>query len=133
MYVFVEPDTFNWKCANVLIGMGDSYSSAGAAAFEKAAKKNGINVCSKSTYEPNSADMEITIQDMMSKRCCLLTVLFAQPKDIVSILFEAHKQHYAGEWLMGDTVIDSHIYIVDELEKKLRSTSAAYALMRGRY
>ena len=130
--MFVEPDFFKWKCANVLIGEGDSYSSAGAAAFQKAAKKNGINVCMTSSYTHNSADMEDTIHDIMDERCCLLTVVFAQPKDIVSILLEAHRQHYAGEWLMGETVIDSQTYITTELKKRLGDTSAVYPLMRGK-
>ena len=43
----VRPDKFDWKCANVLIGLGDPYSTAGAKSFEEEAGKRQIKVCAK--------------------------------------------------------------------------------------
>ena len=67
----------------------------------------------------------------MEAKCCLLTVVFAQPKDTVAILLAAHKVLYSGEWLMGETVIDSHIYMTEQLKKGLGYTSEVYQLMKG--
>ena len=113
--------------------MGDSYSEVGAAAFVRAASDKGINVCRTSSYQPNSADMETAISRIVQDGCCGLTVIFAQPKDIVSILLEAHKQHYAGEWLMGETAVDSYANIIAGLKEHVGTTSQVYQLMRGKY
>ena len=129
--MLVEAHPFNWKCANVLVIVGDSYSSAGAAAFKNAAKKNGINVCMTSSYVPNSVDMKAAMQRIMDARCCFLTVVFAQPKDTVALLLAADKVHYSGEWLMGETVIDSDIEITKQLTNALGDTSEVYRLMKG--
>ena len=131
--MIIQPDIFNWKCANVLIGDGDSYSSAGADAFMKAAKQNDIDVCAISRYEANSADMSGAIDKIMAERCCLLTVVFALSKDIVSLLVEAHKKHYRGEWFMGETIFDSLPTITNDLKNRLSDTSAVHKLLRGGY
>ena len=114
-----------------MVIVGDSYSSAGAAAFKNAAKKNGINVCMTSSYVPNSVDMQAAMQRIMDARCCFLTVVFAQPKDTAALLLAAHKVHYSGEWLMGETVIDSDIEITKQLTNALGDTSEVYRLMKG--
>ena len=129
--MIVQPGDFNWKCANVLIGVRSSYSSAGADAFMEAAKKNGIDVCAESIYE-DSRDIPDAISEIIEERCCLLTVVFAHSEDIVKILVEAHRQLYTGEWLMGETIFDSQQSVTKGLKSSL-GDAEAYRLLRGRY
>ena len=72
----VRSDHFKWTCANVLIGLGDPYSTGGADAFEKAAKAREIDVCKKSRYLAGSGDMAAAIEEIIAKKCCRVTVVF---------------------------------------------------------
>ena len=115
----VKPDRLNWTCINILVGVGDPYSFDAANAFEAAAIDNKIYVCTKVNYQPGSLDMAKPIKQIIDDRCCQVTVVFGQPQDISSLLLEAHKQRYAGEWIMGDDVMGSLATIVNHLRKHL--------------
>ena len=115
----VEPDLLNWTCVNVLVGVGDPYSTDAAKAFESAAIDSKIRVCAKVNYEAGSLDMEEPIKQIMDSRCCLVTVVFGQTQDISSLLLEAHQQHYSGEWIMGDNVMGSLDTVVNHLSEHL--------------
>ena len=128
----VETEHFNWGCANVLAGVGDPYSTAAAKAFESAAIDNQIDVCTKANYEAGSSDMTAPIKQIINKRCCLVTVVFGQTQDVSSLLLEAHRQNYAGEWIMGDSVMRSLDTIVNNLNKHLDEGST-HRLLRGMF
>ena len=121
---------FEWGCVNVLRGLGDSFSTAAVSAFETAAKENRIEVCTTASYEAGSTDMEKPIKEIIDKRCCLVTVLFGQTQDISSLLLEAHKQNYAGEWIMSDNVMGSLDSIISTLQNDLDEPSI-HKLLRG--
>ena len=113
----------------MLSGVGDSFSTASAAAFESAATPSGVEVCRKATYEAGSTDMRATIKKIMDKRCCLVTVLFGQAQDISSLLLEAHRQKYMGEWMIGD-IIGGLDGIISDLKNHL-DEPVIHELLRG--
>ena len=128
----VETEYFNWRCANVLVGVGDPYSTAAAKAFESAAIDNQIDVCTKANYETGSLNMKTPIEQIIDNRCCLVTVVFGQSQDISSLLLEAHRQNYAGEWIIGENVMGSLDTIVNDLSKHLDEAST-HKLLRGTF
>ena len=128
--VHVWPDHLNWPCANVLIGDGDAYSTDGAKAFALAAREKNIDICNKVKYKAGSGDMEAAIQQIMDNRCCAVTVVFGQSQDLASIFVEAQAQSYAGEWVVGDNILDSYDVIVNEMKKHL-AEPGVHKFMRG--
>ena len=114
------------------MGVGDSYSIAGADAFEAAAIENGIDICAKANYEAGSSKMRTAISQIIEKRCCLATVVFAEAEDISALLLEAHRQHYAGEWIMGDAIMDNLSEILKYLNKQLDERSI-HKLLNGMF
>ena len=112
------------------MGVGDSFSTSGAAVFESEAKSNGIDICLKTNYEPGSSDMKAPIKRIMKNRCCLVTVLFGQEQDIASLLLEAHRQKYTGEWVMSENLIGGLEKITNILKKHL-DESSMHKLLRG--
>ena len=115
----VEIEHFDWRCANVLIGAGDPYSTATTKAFGLAAIDNQINVCTKASYEAGSSDMAAPIEQIINNRCCLVTAVLGQTQDLSSLFLEAHRQNYAGEWIMGDNIMGSLDTIVNDLNNHL--------------
>ena len=128
----VQPDHFNWTCANVLIGLGDPYSTAGAQAFGLAAREKQMDVCTKVNFVSGSGDMEAAIKDIFDKKCCRVTVVFGQAQDLTSLFLEAHKQHYNGEWVVGESIMGSLDGIVKSLKRHLPEP-AVHKLLRGMY
>ena len=129
---YARPDHhFNWTCANILIGSGDPYSTAGAKAFESAAIDNQIYVCKKVQYESGSVDMRAAITQIMDNRCCMVTAVFGQAQDLASLFLEAHVQDYAGEWIVGDGVMADVDDLVKHLKKHLKHDSSVHKLLRG--
>lgn len=128
----VQSGHFNWSCANLLIGVGDSFSTSGAKDFEVIAKRNGIDICMKANYETGSSDMKAAIKRIMENRCCLVTVLFGQNQDIASLLLEAHRQKYKGEWVMGENMIGGLDGIIANLKRRL-DESSIHKLLRGMF
>ena len=126
----VQSDHFKWTCANVLIGSGDPYSTAGAKCFEEAAKKRQINVCRKVNYVSGSKDMKTSIEELVAKSCCRVTVGFGQSQDLPPLFLEAHKQNYEGEWIVGETVVAAVDGIVAELKTHLPEASV-HKLLQG--
>ena len=127
----VQTDHFNWGCANVLIGLGDPYSTGGANAFEKAAEEKQIDVCTMAKYAPGSRkSSKEAIKEIIDKKCCLATVVFGQSQDLTSLFLEAHEQGYAGEWIVGDEMIGSLPGIVNDLKTHLPESSV-HELLRG--
>ena len=61
-----------------------------------------------------------------------MTVVFAQTQDISSLLLEAYRQRYAGEWIVGDSVLESLSTIVKILSKHL-DERAVNELLRGTF
>ena len=112
--------------------MGDPYSTAAAKAFESAAIANQIDVCAKPKYESGSSNMRTPIKQIVDHKCCLVTVVFGQTRDITSLLLEAHRQNYIGEWIMGDNVMGSLDSIVSDLNKHLGKRST-HKLLRGMF
>lgn len=123
---------FEWGCANLLIGSGDPYSTAGIKAFETAAIENGIDVCTKAVYEAGSTDMHAPIKKIMENSCCRVTVLFGQSQDLASLLLEAHNQKYDGEWIMGENIMGALDDVVKDLENHL-DESSIHELLRGQF
>ena len=113
-----------------MIGVGDAFSTSGAADFESEAKSNGIDICMKANYEPGSSDMKAPIKRIMENRCCLVTVLFGQDQDIASLLLEAHRHKYTGEWVISENVIGGLEDIIKNLRKHLDEPSI-HELLRG--
>ena len=128
----VRSDHFKWPCANVLIGAGDSYSTGGAQAFEEAAAAKKINVCTQVKYVSGSGDMVAAMKEIIDKRCCLATVVFGQAQDLASLFLEAHKQHYPGEWIVGESLVASLDGVVNELKTHLPEP-AVHQLLQGTY
>ena len=129
----VETEHFNWGCANVLVGVGDPYSTAAAKAFESAAIDNQIDVCTKANYEAGSSDMAAPIRQIINNRCCRVTVVFGQTQDLSSLLLEAHRQNYAGEWIMGDNIMGSLDTIVNDLNNNHLDEISTHRLLRGMF
>ena len=132
----LQPDHFKWKCANVLIGVGDPFLTSAAEAFGLAAKEKGIDVCAKVKYVAGSSDMEASIRQIVKEGCCQATVVFAQAPDLVSLFLEANRQHYAGEWIVGDHTVladvvkDLKTHLPEPAVHKLLSgTSMLYNLL----
>ena len=126
----VRPD-LKWTCANVLIGSGDPFSTGAAKAFELAAIESQIDVCNKATYTTGSGDMKQAIQQIVGKKCCLVTMVFGQDYDLISLFLEAQKQGYAGEWLVGQNVISSRDHIVKEMMKSNLTARSVHEFLRG--
>ena len=84
----------------------------------------------KANYEPGSSDMKAPIKRLMENKCCLVTVLFGQDQDIASLLLEAHRQKYTGEWVVSENVIDGLDGIITNLRKHL-DESSMHKLLRG--
>ena len=116
-----------------MIAEGDSYSTAGAKAFESAAIDSQIDVCTKVSFQSSSRNVRPVIKEIMDNRCCLVTVVFGQAQDLASLLLEAHKQNYDGEWIMGDSIKGSVDTIVNDLKKHLGEPSSVHKLLRGRF
>ena len=76
--------------------------------------------------------MQKAIKQIVDNRCCLVTVLFGQPQDISSILLEAHRQNYAGEWVLPDAVNIFLVPVVSVLRKHLDEPSIQ-RLLRGMF
>ena len=115
-----------------MIGSGDPYSSAGAKAFELAAIDSKMDICAKATYQPGSTNMEAPIKEITDNNCCLVTVVFAQTQDLASLLLEAHKQNYAGEWVMGKNIMGSFDGVLKDLKNSLDGPSIQKVL-RGKF
>ena len=114
----------------MLIGAGDAYSTDVAKAFETAAIESGIDVCTKATYQAGSTDMRAPIKQIMDNSCCLVTVLFGQTQDISSLLLEADRHHYMGEWIMSENVMATLDGVVADLKNYLDEPSI-HKLLRG--
>ena len=123
-----QPDHFKWKCANVLVGVGDPFSSSAAEAFELAAIEKGIDVCAKVKYVAGSSDMTASIRQIVKGGCCQATVVFARAQDLVSLFLEADRQHYAGEWIVGDHTVLADV--VKDLKTHLHEP-AVHKLLSG--
>ena len=115
-----------------MVGDGDSFSTSGAEIFELEADNNGIDICMKANYEAGSLDMEAPIKQIIDSACCLVTVVFGQDRDISSLLLEAHRQNYAGEWVMSENIIDGLDGIIESLKKDLDEPSI-HKLLRGMF
>ena len=127
-----QPDHFKWKCANVLIGVGDPFSTSAAEAFELAAIEKGIDVCAKVKYVAGSSDMTASIRQIVKEGCCQATVVFAQVQDLVSLFQEANTQRYVGQWIVGDNIVGSLADVVKDLKRHLPEP-AVHNLLRGTY
>ena len=130
MIVVLVSDRFNWRCSNVLSGVGDPYSSSAAIAFEQEAKKKEIDVCTKAEYNAGSDDMSKAIKQIIDNNCCLATVIFGQSKDLALLLVEGQKQGYAGEWIIGNNIVSS----LDTVVKHMRAhidEAATHKLLGG--
>ena len=123
---------FNWTCANLVIAEGDSYSTAGGKAFESAAIASQIDVCTKVSFQSASTNVKPVIKEIMDNRCCLVTVVFGKTQDLASLLLEAHKQNYDGEWVMGDNIKGSLDTVVNDLKKNLEPSSV-HELLTGMF
>ena len=69
-----------------------------------AKKDNQLDVCTVANYNAGSLDMQEPIKQIMDNRCCVATVLYGQIQDVSTLLLEAHKQNYTGEWIIPDSV-----------------------------
>ena len=114
--MLIEAYPFNWKCANVLIDPGSSFSSAGGEAFVKAAEAKNIKV-DKKTFKSESKRIEEVIEEIVNKQRCKATVVFGEYADYSALLREAHKQRYRGEWIMGSNFGNGVDTIRYELKK----------------
>ena len=98
-----------------------------------AAKNQQIDVFTKATYEPGSLDMRAPIKKIVDSKFCLVTVVFAgKLQDVSSLLLEAHRQNYTGEWVMPD---GDNVYvgpIVNYMKKHLDEASIQRS-MRGTF
>ena len=74
--------------------------------------------------------MRTPMKQIIESRCCLVTVLFAQIEDIKSLLLEAHKQGYAGEWIVPDSAYAD--VVVSYLRTQL-DESSLNRLLRGMF
>ena len=115
-----------------MIGSGDPYSTSGAKAFESAAMENDMDICVKATYQSGSTNMQKPIQEITNNNCCLVTVVFAQTQDLASLLLEAHRQNYTGEWVMGKNIIGSFDGVLKDLKNSLDEPSI-HKLLRGKF
>ena len=137
MLLHVQPGTFNWRCATVLFSKDDPYSDGAARAFSSAAAANQIEVCKEVQYgnetRKQKEPIKEAIREIMENRCCLVTVVFGQSSDLASILLEAHKQNYVGEWVMGDSIKISLGTIANDLKQHLDDPSSIHKLLRGMF
>ena len=92
--------------------------------------QNKIDVCRKVTYRSGS-NVAAAMKKIIDKRCCLVTVVFGQARDLTALFLEAHAQHYTGEWIVGESVISSVDSIVQDLKKHLKTDSAVHELLQG--
>ena len=120
-----------WTCVNVLVGSGDPFSTGAAKAFELAAIESQIDVCNKATYTAGSGDMRQAIQQIVGKKCCLVTMVFGQDQDLISLFLEAQKQGYVGEWVVGHNVVSSRDFIIKELMKNNLTARSVHEFLRG--
>ena len=93
---------------------------------------NQIDVCTKANYEAGLSDMAAPIRQIIENRCCLVTVVFGQIRDLSSLLLEAHRQNYAGEWIVGGNVMGSLDTILNDLNEQLDEGST-HKLLRGTF
>ena len=113
-----------------MIGEGDSYSTDGAETFALVASKMNIDICTKAEFKAGSGDMKAAIKQIIDNICCTVTVVFGQPQDLASIFVEAQVQSYAGEWVVGDKILDSYDVVVNEMKKHL-TEPAIHKFMTG--
>lgn len=141
MSVIVQPDHLKWTCANVLSGVGDSFSTFGAQAFiEEAEKNDDFTVC-ETNYNPGSGDMDKTSGDMDKtiklmkvQGCCKATVVFAQIIDYPELLRAAYDNEWEGEWILGSNVGNGIEEIINNLKKdKEYDDAEIYGILRGTF
>ena len=104
--------------------------------MKEARKDNQLDVCTEATYKAGSLDMkymEEPIKQIINKRCCVATVLYGRVQDISTALLEAHKQNYAGEWLIPHSVVPSIDGILLNLRKKHLDESSIHSILRGMF
>ena len=75
--------------------------------------------------------MKQAIQQIVGKKCCLVTMVFGQDYDLISLFLEAQKQGYAGEWIVGHNVISSRDHIVKEMMKSNLTARSVHEFLRG--
>ena len=128
----MRPEEFGWKCANVLIGEGDPFSTAGAKAFIEAAEPD-IDVCTQARYEAGSdfKSMWKPIKEIIDNRCCTATVVFGQTVDLAGLFVAAHEQGFTkGEWLVGDWAVATVDGIIKAMKRQL-TDSEVHKFLRG--
>ena len=121
---------FKWECANVLQGVGDPVSTGAAKAFALSAIESGIEISTRVTYESGSSDMEAPIKKIMEDKSCLVNFVFGLSQDMSALLLEAHKQKYAGEWIVSENIIASLDSIVTDMKNHLDEPSV-HQLLQG--
>lgn len=132
--VYVQPDHFKWKCANLLIGSGD-FERSSAAAF-KAAFKPADNIWAEVNYISGSHDMTKAIKGIMDtkithQRSCMVTVVFGYAADFAGLLLAAHDQGYTGEWIVTGFIGNHVDYLVEHLTPHLKTDSAVQQFLQG--
>ena len=110
--------------------------------MKEARKDKQLDVCTEATYKAGSSDMnymEKPIKQIINNRCCVATVLYGQVQDVSAALLEAHKQNYAGEWLIPDSAgyIDALLINLQNLQQKKEhlheSSVSVHSLLRGMF
>ena len=101
--------------------------------MKEARKDNQLDVCTEATYKAGSLDMEEPIKQIINKRCCVATVLYGQIQDVSAALLEAHKQNYAGEWLLPDSAVAYIDELLLNLRKKHLDESSIHSILRGMF
>ena len=76
--------------------------------------------------------MTAPIKKIIDNSACLVTVLFGQAQDLASLLIEAHRQNYAGEWVIGDNIMGTLDGVVKDLKNHL-DDPAIHKLLRGKF
>ena len=127
----------DWTCVNILSGAHDPYSEDAAKAFQIAAKNENMETCAVS-YTAKADTMASTIGRLTaSTKCgcsvcrCRVNVVFGQPSNLTSLLFEASKQHYKGEWIIGHSEFGSFDDVVKGLTHMLPDSSSVHKTLRG--
>ena len=93
---------FGWTCANYVYTLVDSFSFSAYHAFERTAPDKNIGLAASvglQTEEPTQADYDKAVTKIMESDC-LATVIVTQTTPTASIIYEARKRGYKGQFVI---------------------------------
>ena len=101
---------FQWTCVNYVYTYVDSFSVSAFHTFERTAPEKNIELTvpvSLPRDEPTAEDYDEAVTKIM-KSDCPATVIVTQTVPTASIIYEAHKRGYRGQFIIQGASMTIH-------------------------